>query len=73
LIYLFTANARALGSKQAQQIQAHAHAFNYSNKAPISGNQAVLDGAGSLGFSTTNAGGSETRPLNTAYFPRIHA
>lgn len=68
-----TANARELGSRQLQQLQAHAHSFSYSNKAPISGNQAVLDGSGSLGFSTTSAGGSETRPANTAYHPRIHA
>ncbi|MNK65208.1 hypothetical protein D3C87_844960 [compost metagenome] len=55
------------------QVQAHSHSFRYNNLAPIGGNQAVLDGGGSLSFSTTNIGGSETRPINVAYHPRIHA
>lgn len=69
-----TANARALGSRQAAQIQSHAHSLRYSNTAgAVGGNQSVLDGGGALIYSTLGSGGAETRPMNVAYHPRIHA
>ncbi|WP_156330714.1 hypothetical protein [Achromobacter dolens] len=72
---LFTANARAMASRQAQAIQQHAHeiAFRISpNRVEaVTGAQAwaLLDGSG---MTTAGAGGAETRPINTAYHSRIH-
>ncbi|AOB29905.1 hypothetical protein AKI39_03175 [Bordetella sp. H567] len=69
-----TANARALGSRQTAQLQSHAHNLRYSNTAAASGaNQSVLDGGGALTYTTLVTGGTETRPVNAAYHPRIHA
>ena len=69
-----TANARTLASRQAPQIQSHAHNLRYSNTAgAVGGNQSVLDGGGALTYSTLTTGGTETRPVNAAYHPRVHA
>ncbi|WP_353191952.1 phage tail protein [Pandoraea pnomenusa] len=69
-----TANARTLGTRQTGQIQAHDHQYLTSNtntsglaKAAVRAN---TDGAADL--RTESAGGSETRPINTAYAPRLH-
>lgn len=71
---LDTANARALGSRQVDQFRSHTHNIRYSNNATPSGaNQAVLDGGGASGVNTLGAGGAETRPVNAAFHPRIHA
>ncbi len=40
--------------------------------ATAGGNQSVLDGGGALIYTTLNYGGTETRPVNTAFHPRIH-
>ena len=65
-----TANARTLASRQAPQIQSHAHNLRYSNTAgAVGGNQSVLDGGGALTYSTLTTGGTETRPVNAAYHP----
>jgi hypothetical protein len=70
-----TANARALGSRQAHQFQAHSHGlllrdFNSGFGTVPFG---TAGGGGSGGGVTSNSGGTETRPTNTAYHPRIHA
>lgn len=67
-----TANARALASRQADAFRSHAHTYN--------GTTLIAAGAGSgvniygnYSGNTTATGGSETRPENVAYHPRIHA
>lgn len=71
-----TANARALGSSQADGLKDHTH---------LLGGAAQIDGAGgALSRKADNVGNTftggivsgaraETRPVNTAYHPRIHA
>lgn len=71
-----TANARALASRQAQAVQQHAHGIGFrispNRVDTVTGEKAwaLLDGSG---MTTAGAGGAETRPINTAYHPRIHA
>ncbi|MCI3205834.1 MULTISPECIES: phage tail protein [Pandoraea] len=75
-----TANARTLGSGQVDQLRSHRHATLGTPPGSISqsGSRAYLPATGSSGvgpFSggdTTESGGTETRPINTAYAPRIH-
>lgn len=70
-----TANARALASRQAQAVQQHAHGIGFrispNRVEAVTGDQAwaLLDGSG---MATGSAGGAETRPVNTAYHPRLH-
>ncbi|MFY1849012.1 hypothetical protein [Achromobacter dolens] len=72
----FTANVRALASRQAQQLQSHSHAL--PNVPSLNGSGASWKSAdvpynGLSTQATASAGGAETRPINTAYHPRIHA
>ncbi|MFY2086554.1 phage tail protein [Achromobacter xylosoxidans] len=69
---LDTANVRALASRQTQQLQSHQHGslaigFGDGSLGPGATSYALY-GAGATGF----AGGTETRPMNVAYHPRIH-
>ncbi|WP_053497675.1 hypothetical protein [Achromobacter xylosoxidans] len=66
---LDTANARALASRQADQFRSHAHGGT-THSAQGAGGGNLLTGASG---QTTTAGGTETRPVNTAYHARIHA
>lgn len=74
---LDTANVRALGSMQNHQFQDHSHFSTGAGWKNSSGN-----GSGGFGVGSGNAGeytvisgnhGVETRPLNTAMYPRLHA
>lgn len=73
-----TANARALGSKQGGAIQSHRHPL-YGYLMVANGTGGGLFGLNTGSGSTTStsyigdAGGAETRPVNAAYFPRVHA
>lgn len=69
-----TANARTLGTPQKDQLRAHDHRLTLSIPALASGSiYADVGAAGDLsGVSTAVSGGSETRPTNAAYAPRIH-
>ncbi|MGE8690958.1 MAG: hypothetical protein ACN6PJ_27695 [Achromobacter sp.] len=74
----FTANARALGGRQLDQIKSHRHALNgYLMASPASGGGlfGLNTGVNSVQATTyiEQFGGAETRPVNTAYHPRIHA
>lgn len=70
-----TANARVMASRQAQAVQQHAHGIGFrispNRVEAVTGEQAwaLLDGSG---MTTAAAGGTETRPMNTAYHPRLH-
>ena len=73
---LDTANARSMGSRQASQVERHRHepsgdGFLVSG----AGNTRLTSGSGSL-VDYVGAmlpyGGSETRPINVSYHPRIH-
>lgn len=71
-----TANARALGSRQADQLRSHAHGL--PNLPSLNGSGSSWKSAdvpynGTAAQTTASAGGNETRPVNTAYHPRIHA
>jgi len=67
-----TANARPLASRQDQQLQSHIH----TSLAVGIGNGSLNAGAGSYALYgaglTGPIGGPETRPMNTAYYPRLH-
>jgi len=67
-----TANARPLASRQDQQLQSHIH----TSLAVGIGNGSLNAGAGSYALYgaglTGPTGGPETRPMNTAYYPRLH-
>ncbi|CAN0622131.1 protein of unknown function [Burkholderia multivorans] len=70
-----TANARALGSGQIDALRAHQHGMPYQLWDTHSGTSGGMSGSGSSGYAaqvTNSAGGTETRPVNTAYAPRIH-
>lgn len=71
-----TANARVLGSRQADQLRSHAHGL--PNLPSLNGSGSSWKSAdvpynGTATQATASAGGTETRPTNTAYHPRIHA
>lgn len=69
---LDTANARALGSAQIDMFKAHSHTI--PNQGAGAGTASLTNGNGdSNTYPTGTRGGAETRPVNTAYHPRIHA
>ncbi|MBB1625695.1 hypothetical protein [Achromobacter sp. UMC71] len=73
-----TANARAMASRQTGALQSHRHQLlGYLMSAnPAGGGVFGLNTGAGSGASTTyigDTGGAETRPVNTAYPPRIHA
>ncbi|CAE35583.1 hypothetical protein AZ22_3648 [Bordetella bronchiseptica 980-2] len=73
-----TANARVLGGRQADQVKSHRHALNGYLMAPTaSGGGLFGPNTGSSSGQAANyiefSGGAESRPINTAYHPRLHA
>ena len=72
----FTANARTLGTPQIAALAKHSYPlkmFPSSTVFPAGNYSAVMQTPGDSPIGATNdAGGSETRPINTAYAPRIH-
>ncbi|MCD0496947.1 hypothetical protein LP085_08825 [Achromobacter sp. MY14] len=72
-----TANARVLGSRQGDGLRSHLHTLPNATWDAFSGTSSMGSASGSSGTvisrSTTSAGGAETRPVNVAYHPRIHA
>ncbi|MFY1892318.1 phage tail protein, partial [Achromobacter xylosoxidans] len=72
-----TANARALASRQAGAFPAHRHQLLGELWDTVSGTSQMQSSGGKSGFGnsrwTETAGaGSETRPMNVAFHPRIH-
>lgn len=69
-----TSAARGLGSTQGQQIQSHQHSVGITPTAttPASGGIANQVTAFSTAMLSGATGGAETRPVNTAFAPRIH-
>ncbi|WP_343499654.1 phage tail protein [Achromobacter denitrificans] len=82
-----TANARAVGSRQAQSVIAHAHSALYIDATGVQYNLAAGIRSGGTtgglygdtnqtapypGVHTGSFGGTETRSVNTAYAPRLH-
>ncbi|MFY2033747.1 hypothetical protein ACOTDT_16540 [Achromobacter xylosoxidans] len=75
---LFTANARAMGGRQVDQFKSHAHIEAFSSGTGSSYTAVTFGGQTAAVISqsnipTSNVGGTETRPVNVAYHPRIHA
>lgn len=71
---LDTANARVLGSRQLDDLKSHYHVVVGTIASAQGGFAGNPSGAGGVPtWPTTSAGGAETRPMNTAYAPRIHA
>jgi len=70
----FTANARALGSKQLNQNKAHTHSLPTLTSLGT-GNlwRSAENYNGTTATATGSAGGAESRPDNAAFHPRIHA
>lgn len=73
-----TANARVLASRQAPAIESHSHAQNAatldrSGNANAAGGTLLAVRNLGEGLTTLATGGSETRPRNVAFLPRIHA
>lgn len=66
---LDTANARVIGSRQADQFRAHTHGGTTHSGQGAAGGSLLVGGSG----QTAATGGSETRPANVAFLPRIHA
>jgi len=73
----FTANARLLGSRQVGATQDHSHLLpaerNIQGAGGAVSRNADNYGAISTGGMSTGGGFTETRPVNAAYHPRIHA
>ena len=68
------ANARALGTKQQSQVESHSHVVQSSNANAGGVLAAVRASAlGDSAFRTQASGGAETRGVNVAYHPRLHA
>lgn len=61
-----------MGSGQADQFRSHRHGIGTSYTNGSGAAPATNPNAGTDSFSTS-AGGSETRPINVAYAPRLHA
>lgn len=71
-----TANARVLASRQAGDFASHAHTIPNETWDAFSGSSAMGVGGRSgtvIGRGTSTSGGKETRPVNVAFLPRIHA
>jgi hypothetical protein len=71
-----TANARAMGTRQNDELRTHSHSARQASSSATIGTQLYF--ARDAGEVTTSSlvlpfGGKETRPFNTAYRPRIHA
>ncbi|MGZ9569246.1 hypothetical protein ACVTTK_07760 [Alcaligenes nematophilus] len=68
-----TANARALGSVQADALRRHSHMVNFRTNGDASSGEIhdVLKTGGGYQQPTTADGGPETRPINTALHPRV--
>ena len=67
-----------MGSRQAGAIQSHSHAQNAatldrSGNANVAGGTLLAARNLGEGLTTLATGSAETRPANTAYFPRLHA
>jgi len=73
---VLTANARPMGSRQSGKFESHRHSFALTPGGWTGGgggsNGFMVMGAGSGGV-VDPTGGSETRPINVAFPPRIHA
>lgn len=72
----FTANVRALASRQADSFRNHSHPL--PNVPSLNGSGASWKSAdmpynGLSTQATVAVGGTETRPVNVAFLPRIHA
>lgn len=69
-----TANARTNGSGQIGSIASHQHTFAISGSVinPGSGSGGFLVVSTGANAYVSNVGGSETRPTNVAYAPRLH-
>lgn len=73
-----TGTARAAGTLQADDIKSHNHNID-NGGSRIWGGTGSADSASSAGNRsylyrpTNNTGGTETRPVNVAFHPRIHA
>jgi len=59
---------RAMGSYQADEFKSHTHTFSAPTSITASGGSSgiILSATGTPNWSTTNTGGSETRPRNLA-------
>jgi phage-related tail fiber protein len=66
---------RAIGSYQADEFKAHTHVFSAPTSIAASGGSTgvILSAGGTPNWSTTNAGGAETRPRNVAVVMCIKA
>jgi len=72
-----SANERVLGSRQLDAFKSHSHRLVgsglSSNSGPVTGSAPnVTTYIPQVNFWTSGAGGAETRPINTAFHPRIH-
>lgn len=63
------ANARGVGSGQIDAFASHSHQINTSLTGQTGNLATVFSGAGIS--NTWAAGGTETRPVNTAFSPMI--
>lgn len=74
---LFTANARALGSRQGAQVRVKSKTWRImgadSDSAIYSIGTGVTQGISQMDSLFPDAGTAETRPRNVAYHPRLHA
>ena len=77
-----TANARGLASRQGDLLRRHSHRFQTSGQSGTSSGEAIAVHRNVMsavniiwnnsGSTIDDSGGNETRPVNTAYHPRIH-
>lgn len=75
---LDTANARTVGSRQGDSLRSHAHTLsagpsNLQTSTTPNANDVGRSGGSPSGGVTLASGGAETRGVNVAYNPRIHA
>ena len=73
-----TANARTVGSRQGDSLRSHAHTLsagpsNLQTSTTPNANDVGRSGGSPSGGVTLASGGAETRGVNVAYNPRIHA
>lgn len=60
-------SGRAMGSAQAQAIQAHTHTYNDAMNGTVAGNVNGSGTQGTTGATSGSTGGTETRPRNRAF------